>query len=350
MNSRQIRELTARMHEEMRTLQQKLPGRCLAIDDSGNSCTSSPVKAHTLAKGVFLKNLAEDGHVFSYSPWLNRVGVSDPPVSVPEKRGIKNASTFPGFCQSHDAKLFGAVERRPFESTAEQVFLLAYRAMCYELYIKELESHRKMRYIREKYENKLPKHTHDTLSRIRAVQATGTASGLRDTQFHKESYDRSLERQRFTDVTGYVIEVAGDPVMMCCSGVTPSYDFSGEFLQDMQDDNILGRPVTVTAFTDRPGRWFVVLAWHKESDPVGQQLVASLQQQEDPTSSITSLLFVHCGNLHFRISWWKSLPAETREWLMSLWTLTAILAKDRYDLQQRMPLPPWDIVRLERCS
>lgn len=51
----------------------------------------------------------------------------------------------------------------------------------------------------------------------------------------------------------------------------------------------------------------------------------------------------------FGVDWWENLPQETREWLMSLWTLTATFAKDTSDLQRRMPLPPWNIVRLERC-
>ena len=158
------------------------------------------------------------------------------------------------------------VEKKPFKNTAEQIFMLAYRAICYELFNKELECHPKMRYLREKYENKLPKSMQDSLSRIRAMQTTGSASGLRGTQFHKAAYDKTIASKHFTEVTSYTIEVSGDPVTMCCSGVTPSYDFGGKFLQNMQDDNTLGSPITVTVFTDSPGHWFVVLAWHRESD------------------------------------------------------------------------------------
>ena len=34
---------------------------------------------------------------------------------------------------------------------------------------------------------------------------------------------------------------------------------------------------------------------------------------------------------------------------MSLWTWTAALATDRGDLQRTMPLPQWDIVRMDSC-
>ena len=341
-----IREIGLRMQDAMRRVQKRLPARCLALTDSSRPYPNAPVQTHTLTRSTFLRNLAEGGHVYSYSPLLNRVAPNDPPISIPERRGIKNASTFPGFCRFHDARLFSAVETRPFKNTPEQVFMLAYRSICYELFIKELECHPRMRYVREKYENKLPRSMYDSLSRIRAIQATGTASGLRDLRFHKAAFDVSLASKHFEEVTACTVEISGDPILMCCNDVTPSYDFSGNFLQDMQDDDILGHSIAVTAFTDGPGHWFIVLAWHRESDAIGLRLISSLQQQDDLTSALTSLIFVHCGNLHFRISWWDTLPPVTRQWLMSLWTLTAILPDTSRDLHQRMPLPPWRIKRI----
>ena len=349
MTQDKVREIGLRMHDAIRRLQKRLPGRCLALDDSGRPCPNPPVQTHTLARSASLKNLAEGGHVYSYTPLLNRVSPNDPPISIPEKCGIKNASTFPGFCHFHDTRLFSAVETRPFHNTPEQVFLLAYRSICYELFLKELLYHPKMRYVREKYENKLPRSMRDSLSHIRAIQATGTASGLRDLRYHKAAYDRALASNKFAEVTAFTIEISGDPILMCCSGVTPSYDFNSHFLQDMQDDNIVGQPLAVTAFTDGPGHWFVVLAWHRHSDAVAQRLISSLQEQRDTTSALTALIFVHCGNLHFRITWWDALPPETRQWLMSLWTITAILPDTRSDLHQQMPLPPWRITRMGFC-
>lgn len=349
MDDHKIRQLHLRMQNELRRLEQRAPNRCFALGDSGAPCPNPPVNTHTLARSTFLRKLAENGHVYSYNPRLNRLAASGPPISVPEKRGIKNTSTFPGFCQAHDDRLFSVIEKEPFENTVEQVFMLAYRATCYELYIKTLDCDPKSRYIREKYEKRLPKYMHDTLSRIRTQQATGAASGLRDLQRHKAAYDEALASKRFSEVTGYTIEIGGDPILMCCSGITPTYDFRGRLLQDMQDDDVFGKMVAVTAFADRPGQWYVVLAWHHESEAVGRQLIDSLL--ENPrSSSIAALIFVHCGNLHFRISWWDNLAAETREWLASLWTLTAMLPGHSQELQTEMPLPQWDIRRIERCG
>ena len=338
-------QLVSRMHERMRHQRQRLPWRCLALSDSGESCSNPPIKTHTLAKSVFLKKLAESGHVYSYSPLFNRHG-DDLSVVTPEKRGIGTASTFPGFCENHDNQLFSVVERERFENTPQQVFMLAYRALCYELHVKEFICHPKVRYEREKLENKLPKHVRERAAKIRAMQVAGSASGLRDLRAHKKAYDNSLLRKGFADVASYTMEFSGDPVLMCCSGATPSYDFSGRFMQNMQQDSTFGKLVTITAFSDRPGRWFAVLAWQRESDAIGRQLIGSLREQSNMAASLASLVFAHCGNLHFRMSWWDNLSADTRRALMSFFTMTAVTASVGADLQQRILVPTWDLVRV----
>jgi hypothetical protein len=47
------------------------------------------------------------------------------------------ASTFTGFCNRHDTELFRPLESRGFTATTEQCLLLAYRAVCRELYAKQ---------------------------------------------------------------------------------------------------------------------------------------------------------------------------------------------------------------------
>jgi hypothetical protein len=50
--------------------------------------------------------------------------------------GIGNASTFPGFCNAHDA-IFGPAEQKTVTLGREVVFLLSYRAIVYEKFLKE---------------------------------------------------------------------------------------------------------------------------------------------------------------------------------------------------------------------
>lgn len=57
----------------------------------------------------------------------------------PNLVGLKQASTFTGFCGRHDDVTFAPLEKRPFEGTDEQIFLLAYRVLCLELFLKRAD-------------------------------------------------------------------------------------------------------------------------------------------------------------------------------------------------------------------
>ena len=50
--------------------------------------------------------------------------------------GINSATTFTGFCSLHDQQLFKPIDTELLLPTPEQVFLLHYRALCRELYVK----------------------------------------------------------------------------------------------------------------------------------------------------------------------------------------------------------------------
>lgn len=49
------------------------------------------------------------------------------------KTGRKKATTFTGFCDYHDSKIFSPIENEDYvEENKEQEFLFAYRALAYE--------------------------------------------------------------------------------------------------------------------------------------------------------------------------------------------------------------------------
>lgn len=68
---------------------------------------------------------------------IDATGQPDPD-GTPSYRliGVRQASTFTGFCCHHDTELFRPLETRPFITSKEQLFLLAYRAISKEVYAK----------------------------------------------------------------------------------------------------------------------------------------------------------------------------------------------------------------------
>ena len=106
------------------------------------TCTKrSLVRSHTIPMSASIKLIAEDGHVVA--PQLTDRGVEALPI------GIREASTFPGFCHEHEQTFF------EFESQKEMTegrhyILQAFRTLCRELF--------RMRHHKQKLESGLAEY------------------------------------------------------------------------------------------------------------------------------------------------------------------------------------------------
>lgn len=96
-----------------------------------DGCKGRVISSHTIQRNGPLARIARNGHVYGY-----RVPNVVDDESLPKLIGLKDASTFPGFCTNHDCQLFAPVERSGFDATHANAFLLAYRALTYELHQK----------------------------------------------------------------------------------------------------------------------------------------------------------------------------------------------------------------------
>ena len=104
-------------------------------------CAARSVRrSHTIQKGGPLTFIAEDSHVVAPGFASNGKGYSVIPV------GVNEASTFPGFCQTHEA-LFHAFERVREIRTDRDIALQVFRTICREIAVKRIQiAHiRKMR-------------------------------------------------------------------------------------------------------------------------------------------------------------------------------------------------------------
>lgn len=110
-------------------LESSNPKECFKKDQN---CAKEIIQAHSIQENRILSNISDDGHVyqFSYSQTFRDFDMA--------KIGIKAASTFSGFCKTHDNKLFKSIDRQDYEvGNTEQEFLYAYRALAKEYYTKK---------------------------------------------------------------------------------------------------------------------------------------------------------------------------------------------------------------------
>jgi len=95
-----------------------------------SECSEKVVKAHSIQRSKILAYIADDGMVITFDPRRSFF------TGNFEEIGIKSASTFSGFCNYHDTKIFSNIENQDYIGTLEQNFLFAYRACVREYVVK----------------------------------------------------------------------------------------------------------------------------------------------------------------------------------------------------------------------
>ena len=110
---------------------------CLHPSACPGTCGSVIARAHTVQLRGGLSRIARNGHVYRYSGDVFDYG--SPGRLVHRLIGIRNASTFPGFCDLHDNGTFEPIDNEFFYATAEQCFLLGYRAIARAIFTKRRE-------------------------------------------------------------------------------------------------------------------------------------------------------------------------------------------------------------------
>lgn len=96
---------------------------------SASTCEGGIVRAHTLQLAGSLSTIAVNRHVYG----IDVLGQPGRDGNLRFKLiGVRQASTFTGFCSHHDTELFRPLETEHFTTSKEQLFLLAYRALSKE--------------------------------------------------------------------------------------------------------------------------------------------------------------------------------------------------------------------------
>lgn len=108
---------------------------CSVPEPSKSQCSKKIIKAHSVSKSSSLKEIAIDGHVLTI---FKASRASNSALEFePKKIGINNASTFTGFCSFHDKNIFSPIENEEFKVTKANCFLVSYRAVAREAFVKE---------------------------------------------------------------------------------------------------------------------------------------------------------------------------------------------------------------------
>lgn len=322
---------------------------CSAPSEWQSDCSGKIIKAHTVPRSSSLNKIARDGHVYAFIPSMKNFTKNNGKL-IPELFGVKRASTFSGFCSTHDDTIFAPVEKYEFSGTTEQCFLLGYRAIAREKYTKE--SSQRLGDFRKMADRGRDIDVQVGIQKFNVEFDQGLAAGVKDNRKVKAQYDRVLLEDDFSDSRAYVLEIESPPPVMCSAGWFPTVDFDGNVLQDLADLNRTPHSMTCTSFWGGSSG-AIVFQWLAEDHETCDKFVRSLHVIEDNklTAALIRLLFEYFENVHIEPEWWEALPEKTQSALIDRMARSAnpfVKQKTHALKEDGMQMPQW--VFLKRFS
>lgn len=281
--------------------------------NKGAECNGGIIRAHTIQRSGGLTTIARQNHVYTLIP--GEAELMKKGMPAPKLAGLRNASTFTGFCNYHDTTTFRPIEINSFQATEEHSFLLAYRAICRELFLK-----------RARVEHLEKARKYDQGSDIMKQlywqgfiknHLGAERSTLKYLETDKVAYDQCLTSNNFSQVQYYIIRINSTPDFMFSGSVMPDYDFSGAKIQDLTDYNQKPDLVNVSLInTDTGGA--IVFSWVGKNK-AAEQLLRSLHALNDNEicHAIVRFSFEYIENIFLSPNWWEGLNNEERDSLIN---------------------------------
>lgn len=316
---------------------------CMHFGASAAACMGKVINAHTVQRSRELRQLIDDDqHVLHFDSNKRDPRTGLLPVS---RVGWRDASTFAGFCQKHDAETFSPVETRAFDGASEQCALLAYRSICYEVHRKRsvaLANPAIQPFIDRGYTEALQRER----QAIHRVGDDGNAAGLDHFQQLKAAIEVALQAGDLSRWRSTILWFSG-PLSVASSGViSPNRDLDGLELQ-----NWIGRGSEQESMclniVSVEGGGAAVLTWPTEAQAPRRFIERLLQYGEAALSLLVQFSFRHLHNIYFSRTWWESLRSAQKVFICNLASLTSTEAYFApLDFRSRTRVVPWTLVRV----
>lgn len=282
---------------------------CIYPDNS--KCKGKISKAHTIQRNGSLNRIAKKGHVYQFKSSAAEL-VKAFKKAPPKLIGTKKATTFTGFCETHDSEIFIPIEQSPFTATDEQCFLLAFRAISRELFIKRATV--KTQPLQRNIDSDRDLFTQYFIQERCSILETSMSKGLEELQNIFDDHYKIYISNNFTKINYVSIFFDCVPELMFCGAISIDFDFKNQMIQDLADFNKPMEILTCNSFaTDNGGA--VVFSWLDNSHSVSSKFIQSLLEfpKDEIPNAIVRFCFEYCENVAFSPEWWQGLNNEKKE-------------------------------------
>lgn len=305
--------------------------RCLDVL-AGVNCSDKIVSAHSLQKNGTLSVIASNNCVYNFDPHFKQSK-----IECPYLMNIETASAWPMFCEKHDRETFLPIEDKPFQATDEQVFLFAYRALCWELYSKQAEVVCKRRLE--------PLGQKDFFGQGATTLAEAMA-GLDRIEQVKRRYDKMLLRNDYSSVEYCLFSCNTTPEIATSGFFAPGLDLKGNVFPPPR---MVPPPPYRLALSVIPASdgGFVLLSWLR-NDTNCRLFAESVFELTDDLipNAVTQVAFEFTDNTYASPQWWDALAEDGQRMVLRYavgnMALPA-LNPSRYLLDRQLSVATWSV-------
>lgn len=270
-----------------------------------DNCASPPIGSHLLSRS-WLEQIADTSHQVIQFRLATHDLVNKPARIEAYDAGINKATTFPGFCQLHDDKLFACLEKQEFSATPEQLRALAYRSVCCEVCAKHQFVDCNWERATTQFKRALETDQHNPpLYALQVLKGMDVCMRL----LHKKYVLENMWQTGNDSLVSYVIRFATRPTVLVSTTITPAVTFTGRILEPRWDW------ISVSVIPSANGGW-AIFTWDKSSPKNPALFVKSFKTLPNhlQTTALLNLIFESSETFAMTPQWWESLsPARRNE-------------------------------------
>ena len=307
-------ELPLPLGQVRATMQSPFARQKLCLHPDAPEGCGKVIRAHTLQRAGILRDLSgQDGHVYSFHP----LHIAKDGVPRINKVGWRDASTFMGFCENHDSRLFLPIETRPFTGSDEQSLLIGYRPICHEIYQKKAAIEAFLA-VQQDLDRGRPLAIQRDIQDRWGYCRDSLMLGLQDNSSMKAVFDRVLKAGAFEELRSITIRLRGRPTIASTGAPHVEFTLRGERLQEVGPGKA---PLHAYAYgvVSVPDGCVFSAVWPAQFAKCGEFMESLLSYESASIPSVlTELYFRYVENTYFSLDWWSSLPPENQERITKL--------------------------------
>lgn len=285
---------------------------CLHPKASKNNCSNRIIAAHTIQKAGPLKHITDSSnHVCVFR--LNQNNGNFEKTRI----GWGIASTFQGFCSTHDKELFTCIEDKEFLSTKEQCFTVGYRSYAME-YFKKISVNKGLSFLVDKIDRGFNPTYQQLIQKDFSTMGKGFQHGIADFKTTLDLYTKQFVLNDFSPFSALVFKFSGALNIVVSGCFSPEFSIDGTRLQHLNDRTPFIENISINSIVTNDAH-LIVFSWPKEFLSC-QKFADSLQEVKDVMLStyLIELMFNYIENTYFNEEWFDGLLKEKQLRLMEL--------------------------------